>query len=1154
MTTRRVSKIFDNIDQRLIDALLLTLKQAQRADFCVGFFNLRGWGLVADAIDHFTGDTEDVCRVLIGMNESPDRELRRALRVLKRDTEQLDLARAAQIKARVAEDFRRQLIGGAPNNADETALRALARQIQEGKVQVRLHLRYNLHAKLYLAFRSDPDNPVTSYLGSSNLTMAGLRVQGELNTKITDALDNERLAEWFTERWEDEWSFDVSDDIVKALEESWAGTERRPYHIYLKMAYHLSEEARAGLNEYTLPADFRGKLFPFQEAAVKIAARHLNERGGVLLGDVVGLGKTMMASALIRIFRDDFNLRPLVICPKNLVEMWRSYNLEWDLGAEIIPISQVQQRLPGLVRRFKLVVIDESHTLRNREGKRYRAITDYVRDFGDKECKVVLLSATPYNASYLDMSAQLRLFVPEDRDLGVRPEVYLRNGGEDELLRAQIPPRTLRAFEYSPHPDDWRELMRLFMVRRTRSFIKQHYAHTDPADGRSYIELAEGRRFYFPTRVPKTLSIGSDQPGDPYRLLYDSSVVDLIDALRLPRYGLAFYLKSNAERLATPEERAQLQNLTRAGRRLLGFCRTNLFKRLESGGAVFLQSIERHVLRNCIVLYAIEQQLPIPLGAQDAQVLDAESDLDLETAALLADEEGVLDEGEEEIAASGLDDSSGVAAGLRASRWTAKSFQQRAAQLYRSYAGPLKRRFRWLRPELFTPKLRTNLQADVDALLQLLQTHGDWDPSQDGKLQQLIALLHELGEQKVLIFSQFADSVTYLAAQLQHAGLLGVAGVTGQSSNPTELARRFSPVSNGVTEPALLDNPIRVLIATDVLSEGQNLQDAHIVVNYDLPWAIIRLIQRAGRVDRIGQLSSAITCYTFLPADGIEQIIRLRARVRQRLTENSEVVGADDQFFEEADPDQARRLLTDLYTERQGALDEEETQEVDLASYAYQIWRNATAANPSLKKQIEDMPNVVYSTRLLDDPTAPISGLPFQAPPGVLVYLKTAAGTDALSWIAEDGTPVTQSQYAILRAAECTLDTKPVPRDERHHELVESALALVEEREARGGALGSVRGARYRLYQQLTFYREDLLHTAPLLLSDELQRTIDDIYRYPLRQSAIDAVNRQIRSGVSREQLANLAITLRAENRLSLIQEQGDEDAEPQIVCSLGLV
>ena len=159
------------------------------------------------------------------------------------------------------------------------------------------------------------------------------------------------------------------------------------------------------------------------------------------------------------------------------------------------------------------------------------------------------------------------------------------------------------------------------------------------------------------------------------------------------------------------------------------------------------------------------------------------------------------------------------------------------------------------------------------------------------------------------------------------------------------MAWRFSPESNEKRELIKPEDELRVLIATDVLSEGQNLQDCSLIVNYDLPWAIIRLIQRAGRVDRIGQKAENIFCYSFLPADGVERIIRLRARVRLRLQENAEVVGTDEAFFEDDRNDQA---ILDLYNEKAGILDGDIDGEVDLASYAYQIWKNAITANPEL--------------------------------------------------------------------------------------------------------------------------------------------------------------------------------------------------------------
>jgi hypothetical protein len=406
--------------------------------------------------------------------------------LLKQD-KGIDNQIALRIKKRLAEEFREQLTIGIPTNEDETGLRRLAAQIRTKKVVVKLFLRHPLHAKLYLLFRPDPINPSIGYLGSSNLTFAGLSKQGELNIDVLDHDACQKLAKWFEERWNDRWCLDISDDLVSIIEESWAREDLiSPYYIYIKMAYHLAQEARAGLSEFRIPRDFGKKLFEFQTAVVKIAAHHLNKRGGVLFGDVVGLGKTLMASALARIFEDDYGLETLIICPKNLVKMWEDYVYRYRMRAKVLSITRAISDLPNL-RRYRLIVIDESHNLRNREGKRYRAIHEYIQE---NESKCILLSATPYNKNYRDLTSQLRLFIQDDKDLGIRPERLLRELGETEFIcRHQCPVRSLLAFEKSEYPDDWRELMRLYMVRRTRSFIQDNYADTDPENGHKFLIL-----------------------------------------------------------------------------------------------------------------------------------------------------------------------------------------------------------------------------------------------------------------------------------------------------------------------------------------------------------------------------------------------------------------------------------------------------------------------------------------------------------------------------------------------------------------------------------------------------------------------------------------------------------------------------------------
>jgi hypothetical protein len=325
-----------------------------------------------------------------------------------------------------------------------------------------------------------------------------------------------------------------------------------------------------------------------------------------------------------------------------------------------------------------------------------------------------------------------------------------------------------------------------------------------------------------------------------------------------------------------------------------------------------------------------------------------------------------------------------------------------------------------------------------------------------------------------------------------------------------------------------------------VLSEGQNLQDCSVIVNYDLPWAIIRLVQRAGRVDRIGQQSSEILCYSFLPADGVERIINLRTRVRRRLRENEEVVGSDEAFFEDDEND---RPILDIYNEKSGIYDGDADTEVDLASYAYQIWKNAVERDPALKKRISELPDVIYSTRA----HAPTPA----KPEGVLVYLRTAQGNDSLAWINREGHSVTQSQLTILQAAACPPDTPAMPRHEQHHDLVKRGVEhIVAEERSVGGQLGKPSGARYRTYKRLEHHAAAIKGT--LFESQELLRAIDEVYRYPLRQSAIDTLNRQLKSGISDPDLADLAIALRADDRLCLIHEE-EQRHEPRIICSLGL-
>jgi superfamily II DNA or RNA helicase len=1115
-----VPRIFDNIDQHLEGALREALVSARSADICVGYFNLRGWRLLGDAVEALAPG-EPVCRMLIGMHRTPQ-ELRRALYGAGGAEEPIDQQRAIRARRQITEEFRNQLASGVPTRTDEGTLRLLAHQLREGRVQVRLYLREPLHAKLYLVHRRDAVNPAVAYLGSSNLTFSGLRGQGELNVDVLDVDACEKLARWFDARWNDRFTLDLSADLARAIDESWA-SERivPPFLVYLKIAWHLSRDARAGLSEFRIPADIDGRLFEFQKAAIKIAAHHVQARGGVILGDVVGLGKTVMAAALARVLEETHDYSSLIVCPKNLVPMWKGYVERHRLHARVLSLSMVQRELPTL-RRYPVVIIDESHNLRNREGLRYRALADYVRR---NESRCVLLTATPYNKSYLDLGSQLRLFVPEDRDLGIRPEQLLRRlGGEEAFLqRHQCSPRSLAAFEKSEDVDDWRELMRLYLVRRTRTFIRRHYTKIDPDSGRAYLPMSDGTRAFFPDRVPRTIRYTLDEhaASDTYARLYADDVVQTLSSLQLPRYGLGNHVRKDAKDNASPLERALLDGLSKAGRRLQGFCLSNLYKRLESSGSAFLRSVERHLLRNHVFLEALRSDDELPIGPQESALLDdALGDVDAET---------LFDAGE----ASDEEISTGF--GVR----TEEAYAAGARRVLDLYRAKYSAQFRWVRKSLFKPSLRTALERDSAALLAILRRAGAWDPAKDEKLNALAKLLARThADAKVLVFTQFADTANYLARELEARGVSRVGCITGQSEDPTDLVMRFSPHSNEVALPD--GQELRVLVATDLLSEGQNLQDAAIVVNYDLPWAVIRLVQRAGRVDRIGQRSPTVTCYSFLPSDGVERLLRLRARMRQRLQENAEVVGTDEAFFD----DDNTRQIVDLYHEKSGILDGRDEGEVDLASQALQIWNDSIAADPSLEVAVQQLQPIVHATRerRCED----------TRPAGVIVFLRTAHDTDALAYVDEEARTITGSPLELLRLAACRADTPGLPARDDHHALVASAVQhIIAEEATLGGQLGSRAGPRYKVYERLK-----RLVDAPQgqLFGARLQGALDALYRQPLQAAAADALSRHLRAGLDEHALADFVALLHEEGRLCLEPDRdGPTGREPSIVCSMGI-
>lgn len=1124
-----MARIYDNIDVKFTEGLqgIITNLGVKRVDFCVGYFNLRGWNLVENQVDNLEGDyvyekDEKVfrkCRLLIGMHR-PDEELIRQL-YLKKDNP--DDSYMRQCKLEIALSFRRQLQIGFPTPADEKTLRHLSSQMKEGKVCVKLYLKEALHAKLYLAHRPEDNfNSIQAIMGSSNLTYSGLTRQGELNAEFADSDSAQKLSRWFDDRWEDRFCTDITKELIEVIDRSWAGEKIiPPYYIYLKTAYHLSEEARNGLKEFSTPIEFKEVLLPFQKEAVKIAASHLknDKRKGAMIGDVVGLGKTITACAIAKMYENTFGSNTLIICPANLQDMWEKYKRDYDMKADIR--SMAKKIDVDNARYYRLIIVDESHNLRNSQGQRYNNIRDLIQR---QDCRVLLLTATPYNKEFKDLSSQLRLFVDDDADLGIRPEEYIRSiGGEMKYAEKHSAPiRSIKAFEHSNQEEDWQELMKLFLVRRTRSFIKNVYAKFDASEGRYYLEFKDGHLSYFPDRIPKAIKFKTAK-GDQYSRLYSEGMLNLVYSLQLPRYGLSLYVSEERKETAGKNELTLLDNLSKAGDRMMGFCMSTFYKRIDSSGFSFLLTLFRHILRNAVFIFAIDKHKDLPISDENTFPEDFLDDGDIND---------IFHEDDEEEEKASSKDSIEIPNDMEV-------YMKLAEKYYNGLLG--KRNIKWIDSRFFKRTLKQQLKKDCDVLISMINLCGAWQPSTDNKLEELENLIrHTHQSEKVVVFTQYSDTANYIYYQLKKRGITKIAKATGATQNTTSIVERFSPISNKVKDKVSDENELNVLVATDVLSEGQNLQDSHIIINYDLPWAIIRLIQRAGRVDRIDQMAKEIFCYSFFPADKVEEIINLRKRLNDRINQNAHIVGSDEVFFEGNEQN-----LRDMYNEKSGAIDDEDDNDVDLGSMAYQIWKKAIETKPELKSIIPEIDNISYSTMRARDGQED----------GVITYARTYNDYDVLTWYNSKGEIVTHSQKRILQALACEYKEPWLEPQENHLDLVKKAVNEIKnENTSVSGILGSRFSTKRKLYDLLDNY-----YNQPQTLFNTKERketvkfVIDQIYNFPLLESSRFALERMLRSGIPQDDIVDATIELFDNGNLCKVDEEQLKHKDPTILCSMGL-
>ena len=719
----------------------------------------------------------------------------------------------------------------------------------------------------------------------ATFTLEGLGVERRPDTltMMTHCAGDEAKAqvEFLMATFESVWAddtktCDVTEQIAHQVEALY--TENAPEFIYFLTLYHIFRRFLLENQDHNPREDtgffesvIWGKLYDFQKDAVIGAIRKLEKYNGCIIADSVGLGKTFEALAVIKYYQQ-LNKNVLVLCPKRLRENWTLWTQMSDernpLAADRFAYKVLNHT--DLSRRrgksgdidlehlqwgtFDLVVIDESHNFRNRSvtgasTNRYtRLMNEVIRANG--RTKVLMLSATPINNRLTDLRNQIELITEgrddylEKTDGIVSIDAVMRLAQKRfNLWSSQAHGRhTTESFAEYVNADYF-ALLDALTIARSRKHVAKYYG-TETGT--------------FPTRLtPCNVQKPIDSRGElpPIGQLYD-----MISDLSFAQYQLLSYVREDARPAYEADYREGFGNdfgseLHRTNA-VAALMRVNLLKRMESSVSAFRTTLDR-VRSSC------------------ADILDRLAALDardaVDSVAVGYGIEGLED---------GLDD--------------------RDAEMFEVGA-----QIRVDLRDVDREALSVDLVRDIAILDELVGYARAVTPDRDAKLGALRTLIAEKtgagqinsGNRKVLVFSAFADTVTYLydqlAPDLQRSHGLTCAQVTGTRNRVTgkrrarggfeDILGRFSPRSKETNALADREGEIDIVFATDCISEGQNLQDCDCVVNYDVHWNPVRLVQRFGRVDRLGSTNEHIQMVTFWPDVDLESYINLESRVKSRM-------------------------------------------------------------------------------------------------------------------------------------------------------------------------------------------------------------------------------------------------------------------------------
>jgi superfamily II DNA or RNA helicase len=939
--------VIDNEAHVLTDILkeLLAEHKGRSLDVATAYFTVGGFGLVQEGLA-----TLGNFRLLLGAEPTsgeqlglrPDAAVVRGL--VRRDLEQLPFNEKT---LRLVED--------------------LIAYLQRESVQVRLHDKGFLHAKCWLFYSDRPGQqmlfdrfrPILAIVGSSNFTAPGLTSNRELNLAhkvlldpaeaedldaayavswLSDVKPSERitptnrqllksevgaraiidLESWYERQWHD--GIDFKQDLISLLDASKFGSkEYTPYQVYMKALYEYFRDDLGG--EITAATRSAVNLAEFQEDAVKKARKILSRYDGVMIADSVGLGKTWIGKKLLEDFAYHMRQKALIVCPASLREMWERELGEASIAATVLSQEELGRDDfdPFTWGDADIVLIDESHNFRNPNSNRYGKMESLLgyrsgmgRDGARK--KVILLTATPINNDLFDLYNQFCLITRGDRS-------YFGSSGIGDLYRYFLKAR--RDSRAGEGVFALFNLLEEVVIRRTRPFIRMAYPTASfrkrEPDGSWSEQLVR-----FPERKLKTVYYNLEAT---YAGIYDE-VVSGIESLKLAPYNLEDYKKAGVEidKFEAGREEA-----------LVGIFKSRYLKRFESSieafrisvrrALAFLKTFESYILDGRLIKSSDFQKMIRFLASEDEE--------DDATPVSLAEEIDANAEARAFLETLGSVDAS--------------SFNLR--------------------------KLHEAVQHDVEVLSNIWQRVKDISPAKDAKLSRLKDLLSkDLKGKKVLVFSYYKDTARYLYRHLGHpenpaavafSKKLGNLNVRRMDSGADarerlRIVEAFAPKSNGKSEWVGTDKEIDLLISTDVLSEGQNLQDCGYLINYDLHWNPTRMVQRAGRIDRIGTEFETLWIYNMFPDQGLERLLGLVQSLNQKIADIDQAGFLDASVLGETVHPRNFNTLRRI-SEEDGSVIEEEEQFTELASSEFLMQQLRALIDAGGQESLDSLPDGIHS-------------------------------------------------------------------------------------------------------------------------------------------------------------------------------------------------